>query len=575
MEVHTLILTLLMGRTISIEFDAYNCDRPTEIQYLSHDDCIHSNKPTYTREFSVMQKHDIFNVEAFECFMYLTSSISFCGAFSHNKETGHSTFNIPQQVTGETCRTMAKERVFIGDKMSFPIALNQVNPINMVSHGAVSIDDSNVSCQGSWLTLSNGQTNKNMLKSLHFNVWVHEVNLTVVKHTVIHPQTQTIIGLEDEGYGTYRESTFIWDKIDDTACDLMKAVTAEFGTEDNKNFASERYKIRFTTGDSFYHEKCRIMITTTQYKGIYLAEKSADASEVTNVDSANLNINAHYSSQLAFLNSKLRRLLQNAYIENSSINCQTINTMEKSTTKRTKGNTFIRNLGDCSITFKCEKITVAPLTVEKCYQRLPVQDIKGRTFYLDSETRILMDHSAPEECQLSFLPAYRTITNEIMMFSPEPKKIHIIPLENKSKNETGDQGIYPEEMIDNWLSAAYIQHYATNAYKYMINQICTTCNKGMMPASSLQFFQEQMSKLSKFSLMGMLDFNIQYYGGICSIIVLSITALKLLYGIISFMIKLCLIQKDAKGLMTAIFRAAFAEIFLVTAVTKEEMKQIP
>ena len=96
-----------------------------------------------------------------------------------------------------------------------------------------------------------------------------------------------------------------------------------------------------------------------------------------------------------------------------------------------------------------------------------------------------------------------------------------------------------------------------------------------MPAFSLQFFQEQMSKLSKFSLMGMLDFNVQYYGGICSIVVLSITALKLLYGIISFMIKLCLIQKDAKGLMTAIFRAAFAEIFLVTAVTKEEMKQIP
>ena len=560
-----LLLFLLMN-VKGDKLNAFDCDEPTNVEYVSHHKCHIPTDSLTKREMVVLQEKRIQTIDGYECSIQLSTLISFCGAFSHTKETGQSTYNIPQIVSKEKCRQMAENGVFESELMSYPIVIGQLNTLNLFTHGSLNFDGTNIHCQGEALQMSNGQINQNMLRTLHYTIWVHKTDLTASNGKIIIPETQAVIADESDDHGYHRDKTYIWDEIDHELCDLLKAVNLKFSTVDMVSFFSDKHKIQFTTGQSFFHEKCKIMILKTDQDGIYLANPDQDLYKVHIIDTQNVDINAHYSSQLLYLNRKLRRHLQQSYDDNTHPACEAIAQTHTASTKWIHGTTFVRNLGDASVVFQCKKTTVAPLeNVDQCYERLPVQNIKGNIFYLDQTNRILMDHAPPINCIPSYLPAYRTTTNEIVVYSPKRKLLKTIMFENSTSPEDGTPGLYSTQMVTDWLSKAYIQNFANNLYSYASGKLCPDCFKDTAPSVRLNFLQDQVNKISALSPPNiLLGFNVQYVGGICSIIVVVTMIINILYGITAFFIKLCVLQKDDTGILHSIGRALCAEIFLIT-----------
>ena len=138
------------------------------------------------------------------------------------------------------------------------------------------------------------------------------------------------------------------------------------------------------TKETYHHSKCNIMVTATDLEGVYLTDPNQVTETLHRINFENINPNANYISQLSNLNSKLTGTLQASFKTETHPACKSISSTPVSTTVWVTGSTFIRNMGDCSITFKCQAVTVVPtMNMSTCFARLPVQDIKGRQSFLD------------------------------------------------------------------------------------------------------------------------------------------------------------------------------------------------
>ena len=267
--------------------------------------------------------------------------------------------------------------------------------------------------------------------------------------------------------------------------------------------------------------------------GIFLADPSQDYGQIHTIDTANVNINAHYSSQLNYLNNELKEALQISFHDDT---CHLISRTPISTTSWLTESTFLRNLGDCSIKFKCTQVIDAPnVNSSNCFTRMQVKDINGKTSFLDQSTRILVDHSTPTPCHASLLPTYKTQNGAIVVYSPERHEIKIEKNEKQIFTADAENGIFTDELINQWFSLAYIQSFARNSYAYISQSLCEDCDTSPNHPSSMAFLQIQLAKIPLLTppsfLMGI---NIEYVGGICSIIVVTLIILNTVYIVVTW-----------------------------------------
>ena len=179
-------------------FSAYDCSNPSGITYIPHQDCHLPSNSLEKEQFSILQVQKVKKVEAHECSVTITTAISFCGAYSHTKETGASTFNVPQVVPPQRCKEMVDTGSFATNDMSFPIKIGGLNYLTYVEKGSIQLTGTNIHCTGEPLRMADGRVNHNMLKTQHIIVHIHKLNLTVTRGPVIHPDSQVTIAPDCE-----------------------------------------------------------------------------------------------------------------------------------------------------------------------------------------------------------------------------------------------------------------------------------------------------------------------------------------------------------------------------------------
>ena len=83
----------------------------------------------------------------------------------------------------------------------------------------------------------------------------------------------------------------------------------------------------------------------------------------------------------------------------------------------------------------------------------------------------------------------------------------------------------------------------------------------------MAFLQTQLAKIPLLSppsfLMGI---NVEYVGGICSIIVVALIIVNTVYIVVTWIIKVCLLQRDDVKLASTIARALCTEMFVITKI---------
>jgi hypothetical protein len=477
-------------------------------------------------------------------------------------------------VPADKCREMADTQSFSSNSMSFPIKIGSLNYINMFTHGSIVMTGSNINCQGESLRMQNGKVNSNMLRSLHLTISIHKIDLTSARGKIIHPEAQTIVGSESDDHGMFKGSTIIWHKLDPKECNLLFVADMQFTSVQQGVYFSNEHKVQFTISNTFHNDKCKLMVTETMQSGIFLADPSQDFGLIHTIDTANVNINAHYSTQLNYLNNKLKEALRISFHDDT---CHLISRTPISTTSWLSESTFLRNLGDCSIKFRCTQAIVAPnINSSMCFTRMPVKNLNGKTSFLDQSTRILMDHATPTPCHASLLPTYKTQSGAVVVYSPGRHVINIAKDKEHAHTADGENGIFTDDLINQWFSVAYIQSFAKNSFSYISQSLCENCDTSPQHPSSMAFLQTQLAKIPQLSppsfLMGI---NIEYVGGICSIIVVVLIIANTVYIVVTWIIKVCLLQRDDVKLVSTIARALCTEMFVITKIMSGNEPQNP
>ena len=136
-------LKLLLFLTIAHEigcdqFLAHDCTEPDGLEFVPHHRCRMGSDTLIHQTRDILQETTVAAIEGYECFGSVTTIISFCGAYSHNKETAESTYNVPMSISPQLCKQMIMSKSFVSEDMSFPLNMNSITAFNLFSHGSIS-----------------------------------------------------------------------------------------------------------------------------------------------------------------------------------------------------------------------------------------------------------------------------------------------------------------------------------------------------------------------------------------------------------------------------------------------------
>ena len=355
--------------------------------------------------------------------------------------------------------------------------------------------------------------------------------------------------------------------------------TIEMTTTNYQLWYNHPHMIQIKTKEEFYDIECGIKLIATDLPEIYLSDASVDKNpKIKRMHTQSIHMDSHYTTQLRFLADEVERKLQKQYSFMNSPACHEV--MNTQTTTSLGGGRFVKNLGDVSIYFQCPSTTVSPAnTTEHCHKHLPVLDENRHQWYLDPTTRVLLNHGAKTQCNSANVPVYKNLEGEFIAYLPKRTTIRTEEVEIELKKEeryAEDIGLYPGQVVAEWLRSAYMQHFQEISYTAIYNDICNRkeCEDGPMSSDGISdALTEYYEKIGKIPIPGsFLGIDFVSLGGHCSIAVCFILILYIVNYLVSWIVKFLMLKDENTTTKVSLFRACCLNLYLI-AKTKPENEQ--
>ena len=553
-----LLVVLLAKGNEGQQFKAHDCSKPRDVRMLSHQQCKINTNHGIEKEYLIIQHNTKRKIEGYSCALFVSEHIDYCGHYSSTKANAESSYHIPTLVDSNECYNMVHKQQFHYMGQTIEVHMNQVNLRRIMLLGSIKYTGTNIECTGQKLRMSNGQITDNMIKQIELQIIVQKVEL-MVDGDEVYKLTGEQIGREADGEGKHNLQTVIWDKPNPRACHLAVVARMKLTTTDQKHFFSSEHMVQFTRGDRAFSERCSSTYWTTTDDNIYLMEEGSNSLEKFNQESVQLY--SQFQTQIEYLNSKISRSARGAYKMSRDPECASILYAPLHRTIKLPTKRFTRNLGDCSIVFSCPETTVRPSNATKegkCYVQPEVTTRNGETRYLDPETRILLLASTETACTKPTAPVIRDVTNKYYAFLPTPEEV--FPSEETVGEEDdieGSRGIYAQNVINEWLGSAYLQH---------IHQILTIGYEGRRgtgeshTASLIGQITQTYDKMKEAKENLTEIFNWDHIGAMAGIGAMGYVMIELFYKMIKLMIRIVLVYDKKKSYVQVLFQAGFGDL---------------
>ena len=458
---------------------------------------------------------------------------------------------------------MITTKTYLTETQSFPLQLNALNSITFYTHGSNTFSGSNIYCNGQSLRLSNGLVNSGMIRQEHLLIELRSRDLMIIDGKVIDPSTQTALGKPEIEHSLSGSTTFIWTYQPDK-CQLMTILQTELETATGNEWFNQEVKIQITSLDTYHDTTCDLKITKTTAENIFLVDSSQPTSHLKHINAINIDLSIDLKIRFGYLYSEIRKILQDSYQGRNPL-CNPISRIGISETQSIGPNKFLRNMGDASVSFSCKQVQVAPSTQDECFSMAKVTDITGLTWYLNPNNRILMTRAAQVQCTPAELPIYRNTKGQLLLFNPKRtvvKEEH--PAEPNITKDDQDPGIYPTEMVKQWLNYAFLQHLNKFSYTNLAEAFCQgECSQDTFSDTSSfkHFINANMINPLPTNWFG---FDIDSIGKICSIVCSIYLTIYSIYAAIAWIIRVAIFRKDDIGFLALFLRATFPEFYIIT-----------
>ena len=546
-------LALVNGQ---VKFEAFDCTNPQEIRMLAHENCeIHSGH-TEVKNFVIVQNNPRKNVTGFTCERKQTALVDYCGHYSSTKATGQSTIRIPMVVTESECRNMVTRGEYSADGVTHNVKMNSINHLSWFTHGSVKMDGDNIQCTGEPLRLHNGQVNKNMIRQVIQEITIQQIQL-IIENDEVLLQSGEVVGKAKKGVGTVDTKTVIWTSPEPNECKKSVITTMKLTTKDGISYINKDHMIKIDKKSRVYNPQCKITYFETNDENLYLMEEN-EASKLEMYNKASVLVSSHIQTQLDFLGSRVSTVIKDAYSVSTDPQCHEINWAPLHKTLKLSANKFTRNLGDVSVVFTCSALTVElDSNNTQCYIHPPVLTGESSRRYIDPETRIILTDSVSTSCKRDTSPIIKATNGKFYAISPHA--IEIVPdktSRNADKKGEKTHGLYPLEVVNSWLSNAYLSHiHKSLSINYAWGRIDTEVNTMV---NQLTDTYDRIKNMDiKSTLLGI---DLDHVGAQCGIASATILAVLIMYWTIELVLKLIMVHDKTKTYKQSLIEAGFGHL---------------
>ena len=561
------ILFIVPMITADDTFLGFDCTNPSGSEFYDHKICHKHTDRLVKSQFEIIQDKVVDHLDGFFCKGEITSITGYCGRYSHNKFTGQDSYSIPLIFNQDSCRMMIEKQAYDTGAQTMPIKLGALNTLKTFTHGSVTFDGTNVACTGGELRLEAGVMNTNMIQQLHYKIEVSSSKLIISNKEVIDPYTQINLGPLSLGYSTSSTMTYVWDPTR-PECDKLKVMTSTFESAIPDIWFSDHHQIQVRVTGTYYDQSCKIKLMNTDTPGLYL---SPTPTELDHVASKDVDMSMDLRIRFDYVNNKIISSLSSNYKSRHPM-CSKLNYPIDSII-RTGDSTFIRNLGEASVEFTCNKIEVAPVTDKVCHTMMKVVDHDGKPWFLEPVTRILFHSAVVIPCVSARVPVYRNTKSQLVTYAPDRKLISTStpPGNNITTPSPDAPGMYPLIMVRNWLQYAWLQHLSKHSYSFISQAICQSpeCQQVHTdPGHLLGMISQAANNASKIlSTKFWLGIDIEAIGRRCSIAVCIMIAIYIIYGTVTWCMRFAMFRGENVGMFALAIRSTFPEMFLIAKAT--------
>ena len=482
------------------------------------------------------------------------------------KVTDESSYHVPTRVTSEACRQAAEEGVLVWAGREHQVAQDRINLIDYFTHGSLDWSSTNVACTGEPVRRKDGSVTANLMRRVQMQFKIQTIQ-TMTIHEEVSTMNGKHLGPYRQGYGRDGMATVVWD-APEKQCNLGVVGKMPLTTTNNREYYNHDHLVQLTRGITSYDTNCGQSYIKTDLEGIYMI-KAERGIKLAKMNINSVDFNAQLQVQINYLSSEVSQRFGKHYKRNHDPDCRDIMSSPLHETVKLDSNSFLRNLGDVSVKFDCQPIRVNAMNVtDKCYKAVPVTDSLGKPWFLEPESKILVEKSSETFCSVANVPIVRGVDKNYYAFDPKPRQVVITHLSNEipTSDDSRQKGIYAVETIQKWLDHAYLNTYAEHlAVAYNVKG-----ENGETVYDASEALHRTYELATQIDIEGwLLGFNWDRIGGRCSIIVVSAMGTYLLYAFGMFVSRALIIYAGSDlNVTVSAFKAAFSQIYLLTEQLK-------
>ena len=460
-----IIISVMFGQIQMYSLDYFDCTSPKITAKFSAKHTCNPpkiDKANETKQFELLQKIEFQETEGFSCQLEKSSFTMYCGSFSHNKFEKVPQIQVGQNVEPALCRSWFRNKKFkAADGTLFDLKVPGITYIENVDVGEL-VAQGNVYCKGLSLKV-NGNVLDNTIVLSQYKITIQKQKYKMKLGSKVEVTSNHLLLPREcrskQGSCTVAQATYIWLPTL-PRCSLEKLTTLH-ATQEGSFIVDKHAKLVIKLLSVIPAPSgCRsIPIYQTPLKNIFVAE--ASDYRWPQFENSEIFLPAMVRSMSEYVLWESEKNVREMFKNSQESLCKAQNEINTPRYLHIRDNIFATRRADVIYTFSCTKEIGTLVDTKRCFSDLTLKGHgkhSSELVYVDAETRIRKQSSAPASCNKAFQMEVQSREGPYVKVNPGVVKTTTPPQQpieaisefkhEEIANLAGDSGLYSNEEVE-------------------------------------------------------------------------------------------------------------------------------
>lgn len=551
---------------------AVDCRNPLKVHNSLIQKLCQTPNPVVTKDrvaVGLYQQSSSHVVKGYRCTKTQDLFYEVCGMFSHTKMYTTPTIGAPTTFTLETCRMAVQRLTYTReDGVMMPLSLNKKLYYSLVRHGSLHRTADDISCTGSTFYMQDEQVSS-IVELVGTHVLVEEISVEISAHKAVDLTNNIELPSECVHTTGCQDSTKSYVISPAPECNLqhirtlmMEQITIPTSHGDQRAFVSQQHKILLSVKEpqtaaigcapvkSYFNTEFPALKITIAETGSTQSLTSGATVDASVLDlELEIKVTNNYLS--FYFESTLKEQLQTLGQRLCSITQEAVSRYERSPFHP---NALIRIRGDVVQELICKpqrvEIRLGEHRGQQCYRDGIHGWIGNQPVMVQAVTHLVVEASELHQvsCDTKFPPIFSTAGSELVAAYPEIRIVdmklghldedflHLNNMDQIKHQEFAGEYLYTAQEIAAFNDLLHFQRTRKEVLDSLVQDYCTG-NEQCGPyqpdtGSSFSLHHLEQEVANSFDFLGQWKKTMERYGGYCSIVVLILVAMSIVYNVV-------------------------------------------